>query len=112
MLKQRITKSQFSEKNFSPVGESSVDSENPTHFPFSDENQKSADFNKTVENQNNQNENNVFNENQIFSPSVFSHMRKSEKKNAIHFKKLKIQNQLLQLKLQMAELLSKIIEHC
>ena len=111
MLKQRITKSQPSEKNLSPIGESNVDPENPTHFLFSDENQKSADLNKIIENQNNQNKNNVFNENQIFSPSAFSHMRKSEKKNAMCFKKLKTQNQLLQLKFQMAELSSKIIEH-
>ena len=60
MLKQRIIKSQPSEKNLSSVGESNVDFENPTHFFFNDKNQKSADFNKIIENQNNQNENNVF----------------------------------------------------
>ena len=112
MLKQRITRPQSSEKNLSPVGEFSVDFENSTHFFFSDQNKKSADFNKIIEDQNNQNKNNVFNENQIFSSFASSHMRKNEKKNAMHFKKLKTQNQLLQLKLQMIELSSKIIEHC
>ena len=112
MSKQRITKSQLSEKKISPIGEFNVDFENSTHFSFNDQNQESADFDKTVENQNNQNENNVFNKNQIFSSSAFSHMRKSEKKTAMRFKKLKTQNQLLQLKFQMTELLSKIVEHC
>ena len=74
MSKQRITKSQSSKKNLSPVGEFSVDFENSTHFFFNDQNQKSADFNKIIENQNNQNKNNVFDENQIFSSFVFSHM--------------------------------------
>ena len=111
MSRQRITKSQPSEKNLSPVGEFSVNPENPTHFLFSDQNQESADFDKTVENQSNQNENNVFDENQTFSSPIFSHMRKSEEKNTMRFKKLKTQNQLLQLKFQMAELSSKIVEH-
>ena len=112
MLKQRITRSQSSEKNLSPFGESNVDSENPTHLSFNDQNQESADLDKTIENQNNQNKNNVFDENQTFLSPASSHMRKSEKKNAMCFKKLKTQNQLLQLKFQMAELSSKIIEHC
>ena len=34
-----------------------------------------------------------------------------KKKNTMRFKKLKIQNQLLQLKFQMTELSSKIVEH-
>ena len=74
MSKQRITKSQFSKRNLSPIGEFNVDFENSTHFLFNDQNQESADLNKTVENQNNQNENNVFDENQIFSFFIFSHM--------------------------------------
>ena len=77
------------------IDEFSVDFGNPTHFFFSDQNQEFADFDKIVENQNNQNENNVFDENQIFSFSIFSHMWKNEKKNAMRFKKLKTQNQLL-----------------
>ena len=111
MLKQKIIKSQSSKKNLSPIGEFSVDSENPTHFFFNDRNQESADFNKIIENQNNQNENNDFDKNQNFLFFIFSHMRKSEKKNVIRFKKFKIQNQLLQLKFQMMKLLLKIIEH-
>ena len=104
MLKQRITKSQPSKKNLSLIGEFSVNSENFTHPLFSDQNQKSADLDKTIENQNNQNKTNVFDENQIFLSSTFPHMRKNKKKNAMRFKKFKIQNQLLQLKFQMTEL--------
>ena len=74
MSKQKIIRSQPSKENLSSVGEFSVDSENSTHFFLSDQNQKSVDFDKTIEDQNNQNENNVFDENQIFSPSAFSHM--------------------------------------
>ena len=63
MSKQKITKSQPSAENLSPIGEFSVDSENSTHFFFSDQNQESADLDKTTENQNNQNKNNIFNKN-------------------------------------------------
>ena len=59
MLKQRITKSQPSKKNFSPIDKSSVDSENSTHSFFNNQNQKSTDFDKTIENENNQNKNNI-----------------------------------------------------